>query len=148
MKWLRYQRVISLKIQVGITNQRNKWANTDIRISPVDWSHPPCTQFHDHKCGVILYGRCNDITYHSLHLRSSFLIQFVKLSLSRQEDLTSYIKGVTFWQMHLTSWHNHHHNDLSLVYNVDGLFCQFVRQLFQLVMKMSICQIIWEVYIN
>jgi hypothetical protein len=25
MKWLRYQRVISLKIQVGNTNQRNKW---------------------------------------------------------------------------------------------------------------------------
>jgi hypothetical protein len=29
MKWLRYKRVISLKIQVGNTNQRNKWANTD-----------------------------------------------------------------------------------------------------------------------
>jgi hypothetical protein len=32
MKWLRYQRVISLKLQVGNTNQRNKWANTDPRI--------------------------------------------------------------------------------------------------------------------
>ena len=32
IKWLRYQRVISLKIQVGNTNQRNKWANTDPRI--------------------------------------------------------------------------------------------------------------------
>jgi hypothetical protein len=32
MKWLRYQRVNSLKIQVGNTNQRNKWANTDPRI--------------------------------------------------------------------------------------------------------------------
>jgi hypothetical protein len=32
MKWLRYQRVISLKIQVRNTNQRNKWANTDPRI--------------------------------------------------------------------------------------------------------------------
>jgi hypothetical protein len=31
-KWLRYQRVISLKLQVGNTNQRNKWANTDPRI--------------------------------------------------------------------------------------------------------------------
>ena len=29
MKWLRYQRVIILKIQVGNTNQRNKWVNTD-----------------------------------------------------------------------------------------------------------------------
>jgi hypothetical protein len=29
IKWLRYQRVISLKIQIGDTNQRNKWANTD-----------------------------------------------------------------------------------------------------------------------
>jgi hypothetical protein len=29
MKWLRYQRVISLETQVGITSQRNKWANTD-----------------------------------------------------------------------------------------------------------------------
>jgi hypothetical protein len=27
----RYQRVISLKTQIGITNQRNKWANTDTR---------------------------------------------------------------------------------------------------------------------
>jgi hypothetical protein len=32
MKWLRYQRVISLKIQVGNTNQRNKWANRDPRL--------------------------------------------------------------------------------------------------------------------
>ena len=32
MKWQRYQRVISLKTQVGITNQRNKWVNTDPRI--------------------------------------------------------------------------------------------------------------------
>jgi hypothetical protein len=31
-KWLRYQRVISLETRVGITNQRNKWANTDPRI--------------------------------------------------------------------------------------------------------------------
>jgi hypothetical protein len=29
MKWLRYQRVISLETQVGITSQMNKWANTD-----------------------------------------------------------------------------------------------------------------------
>jgi hypothetical protein len=29
MKWLRYQRVINLEKQVGITSQRNKWANTD-----------------------------------------------------------------------------------------------------------------------
>jgi hypothetical protein len=34
LNWLRYQRVISLKIQVGNTNQRNKWANTDQRVSP------------------------------------------------------------------------------------------------------------------
>jgi hypothetical protein len=32
MKWLRYQRVISLKIQVGIIRQRNKWTNMDPRI--------------------------------------------------------------------------------------------------------------------
>jgi hypothetical protein len=32
MKWLRYQRVISLKIQVGNTNQKKKWANTDLQI--------------------------------------------------------------------------------------------------------------------
>jgi hypothetical protein len=31
-KWLRYQRVISLKKPVGNTNQINKWANTDPRI--------------------------------------------------------------------------------------------------------------------
>jgi hypothetical protein len=28
-EWLRYQQVISLETQVGITSQRNKWANTD-----------------------------------------------------------------------------------------------------------------------
>jgi hypothetical protein len=32
MKWLRYQRVTSLETEVGITSQRNKWANTDPRI--------------------------------------------------------------------------------------------------------------------
>jgi hypothetical protein len=32
MKWLRYQRVISLEKQVRITSQRNKWANMDPRI--------------------------------------------------------------------------------------------------------------------
>jgi hypothetical protein len=31
MKWPRYQRVISLETQVGITSQRNKWANTGPR---------------------------------------------------------------------------------------------------------------------
>jgi hypothetical protein len=31
MKWLRYQRVMSLETHVGITSQRNKWANTDSR---------------------------------------------------------------------------------------------------------------------
>jgi hypothetical protein len=29
LKWPRYRRVISLEIQVGITSQINKWANTD-----------------------------------------------------------------------------------------------------------------------
>jgi hypothetical protein len=29
MKWPRYRRVISLEIQVVITSQINKWANTD-----------------------------------------------------------------------------------------------------------------------
>jgi hypothetical protein len=33
MKWLRYQRMISLKKPVRNINQRNKWANTDPRIS-------------------------------------------------------------------------------------------------------------------
>jgi hypothetical protein len=31
IKWKRNQRVISLEIQVGITNQINKWANTNPR---------------------------------------------------------------------------------------------------------------------
>jgi hypothetical protein len=29
MEWLRYQRVISLETQVGVTNQITKWTNTD-----------------------------------------------------------------------------------------------------------------------
>jgi hypothetical protein len=32
LRWLRYQRVISLEIQIGITSERNKWANTDPQI--------------------------------------------------------------------------------------------------------------------
>jgi hypothetical protein len=31
MKWLRYQRGISLETQLGIISQRNKWANIDPR---------------------------------------------------------------------------------------------------------------------
>jgi hypothetical protein len=63
MKWLRYQRVISLETQVGITSQSNKWANTDARIhrswdqvprrSNHPLSHPLGAKFHDHECGVI-----------------------------------------------------------------------------------------------
>jgi hypothetical protein len=45
MKWLRYLRVISLKIQVGNTNQRNKWANTDPRIYQ-RWDHVPRRSKH------------------------------------------------------------------------------------------------------
>jgi hypothetical protein len=29
MKWPRYRTVISLEIEIGITSQINKWANTD-----------------------------------------------------------------------------------------------------------------------
>jgi hypothetical protein len=45
MKWLRYQRVISLKIQVGNTNQRNEWANTDPRIYQT-WDQVPRRSKH------------------------------------------------------------------------------------------------------
>jgi hypothetical protein len=31
MEWSSYQRVISFETQVGITSQRNEWANTDPR---------------------------------------------------------------------------------------------------------------------
>jgi hypothetical protein len=41
LKWLRYQRVINLKIQVRNTNQRNKWANTDPRIYRIDCCFTP-----------------------------------------------------------------------------------------------------------
>jgi hypothetical protein len=45
IKWLRYQRVVSLKIQVGNTNQRNELVNTDPRI----------------------YRRCNQVPRRSKH---------------------------------------------------------------------------------
>jgi hypothetical protein len=45
MKWLIYQRVISLETQVGITSQRNKWANTDPRIYR-RWDHVPRRSKH------------------------------------------------------------------------------------------------------
>jgi hypothetical protein len=50
LKWLRYQRVISLKTQVGITNQRNKWA-----VSPVPWSWMRSYPLSNSVCQV----RCN-----------------------------------------------------------------------------------------
>jgi hypothetical protein len=45
MVWLRYQRVISLKIQVGNTNQRNEWASTDPRINR-RWDQVPRRSKH------------------------------------------------------------------------------------------------------
>jgi predicted phosphodiesterase len=45
MKWLRYQRVVSLETQVGITSQRNKWANTDPRIYR-KWDQVPMRSKH------------------------------------------------------------------------------------------------------
>jgi hypothetical protein len=38
MKWLRYQTVISLQTQVGVTSQRNKWANMEPRTCQ-RWDH-------------------------------------------------------------------------------------------------------------
>jgi hypothetical protein len=73
MKWLRYQRVISLEPQVGITSQRNKWANTDpgytgggikslggvsIPCQPVTPAGSPVQ--YDHECEVI---RCQCAKY-------------------------------------------------------------------------------------
>jgi hypothetical protein len=54
MKWLIYQRVISLETQVGIKSQRNKWASTDPRIYwrwdqvPRRSNHPLSTD-HTHR---------------------------------------------------------------------------------------------------
>jgi hypothetical protein len=45
MIWLRYQRVISLKIQVGNTNQINKWPNTNPRIYR-RWDQVPRRSMH------------------------------------------------------------------------------------------------------
>jgi hypothetical protein len=45
MKWLRYQRVVSLETKVGITSQRNKWANTDPRINR-GWNQVPRRSKH------------------------------------------------------------------------------------------------------
>jgi hypothetical protein len=41
-EWLRYQRVISLETQVGVTSQINKLANTD----PRRWYHVPRRSKH------------------------------------------------------------------------------------------------------
>jgi hypothetical protein len=45
MEWLRYQRVISLETQVGVTSQINKWANTDPRTYQ-RWDHVPRRSEH------------------------------------------------------------------------------------------------------
>jgi hypothetical protein len=48
MTWLRYQRVISLETQVGITSRRNKWVNTDPRIY-VGGVSIPISTCHTHR---------------------------------------------------------------------------------------------------
>jgi hypothetical protein len=45
MKWLIYQRVISLESQVGVTSQINKWANTDPRTCQ-RWDQVPRSSKH------------------------------------------------------------------------------------------------------
>jgi hypothetical protein len=50
MKWPRYRRVISLKIQVGITSQINKWVNTDPR-KYWRWDQVPRRSKHPYKHG-------------------------------------------------------------------------------------------------
>jgi hypothetical protein len=66
MKWLRYQRVISLETQVGITSQINKWANMDPRTChrweqvPKRSKHPlltGCTR-HEPISKIISHNKC------------------------------------------------------------------------------------------
>jgi hypothetical protein len=45
MKWLRYQRMISLKTQVRITRQRYKWVNTNPPDIP-EWDQAPRRSKH------------------------------------------------------------------------------------------------------
>jgi hypothetical protein len=52
MKWLRYQRVISLETHVGVTSQIIKWANTDPRTYR-KWDHVPRRNIHPLSTGHI-----------------------------------------------------------------------------------------------
>jgi hypothetical protein len=52
MKWLGYQRVISLETQVEITSQRNKRANTDPRTY-LRWDQVPMRSKHSMSTGHV-----------------------------------------------------------------------------------------------
>jgi hypothetical protein len=52
LKWLRYQRVISLETQVGVTSQINKWANMDPQTCQ-RWDQVPRRSKHPLSIGHI-----------------------------------------------------------------------------------------------
>jgi hypothetical protein len=81
MKWLRYQRVISIETQVGVTSQINKWANTDpghIRR----WDQVPRRSEHPLSTGQI-------------HREPSSITMNAELSAVCQSQCAKY--GLTIW---------------------------------------------------
>jgi hypothetical protein len=71
MKCLSYQIVISLETQVGITSQRNKWANKDPRRYR-RWDHMPRRSEHPLSIGRI---------HHVPHFKGKKSV--VKISVSK-----------------------------------------------------------------
>jgi hypothetical protein len=97
MKRLRYQKVISLETQVGVTSYMCKWANTDPRTCrrwdqvprrskhPLPTDHTRCgAQFHDHECKVIC---C--LSKSVCQVRSNYWY---------------YLVGITIYYMYLVKW--------------------------------------------
>jgi hypothetical protein len=84
-KWLRYQRVISLEAQVGITSQRNTWTNTKSRIYR-RWDQVPRRSKHPLLIGrthsYFHFKRKKNISQISVKIRETE--PAVKISVSNQ----------------------------------------------------------------
>jgi hypothetical protein len=103
MKWLRYQRVISPKIQVGNTNQRKKWANTDPQIYQ-RWDQVPRRSNHESLSKIVYICSSFDMNYSCLVVHAPQATIFRCDAWTTQTTLAFFSLLILPWLLSPVSW--------------------------------------------
>jgi hypothetical protein len=93
IEWLRYQKLISLETQAGITSHINKWANTDTRTY--------------HRWDQVLRSSKHFLSTGHTHCEPSFIIMNAELSAVKVNVPSTVQRQVTQSNKHVNAWITH-----------------------------------------